>query len=364
MSLDAGSNPTGVNPFNGVSDVAKAESHFDNLWTAGAFNPDGKPDPAQGQAATASEPAQTPSETRVTPQPAPDPKAVVAEPEVAATEADEGPEYVNLEDYLQKANVAADSFYELPVTVKVDGKTSQVKLADVLRAYQTDAHVTQKSQALADQQRAFETQAQASKAQLDQQLTQAKALGDLAHQQLLAEFQGIDWNRMRTEDPARWAVANQDFQNRANAIQNHLGQVQAQQQQLQAEAQKQLPQRLAAERDKMLDAVPEWRDNTKFQAARSELSSYARNLGFSDAEISNIFDHRFMLVLRDASRYAQLQAQGSEAVKRVRAAPQMANPGARISRDPAAAARTQLKSQFSKNPRDQDAAARYFGTLA
>lgn len=363
MSLDAGSNPTGVNPFNGMSDSAKAETHFDNLWSAGAFNPDGKPDPAQGQTATVPEPAQTPSETRVAAQTAPDPAPIAAEPEVAA-EADEGPEYVNLEDYLQKANVAADSFYELPVTVKVDGKTSQVKLSDVLRAYQTDAHVTKKSQALADQQRAFETAAAQKQQALESQLGQAKALGDLAHQQLLAEFQGVDWNKLRTEDPARWAVANQDFQNRANSIQNHLAQVQAQQQQLATEAQKQLPQKLAAERDKMLDAVPEWRDNTKFQAARSELSSYARNRGFTDAEISNIFDHRMMLVLRDASQFAQLQAKGSEAAKRVRAAPQMANPGARISRDPAAAARAQLKSRFTKNPRDQDAAAGYFGTLA
>lgn len=364
MSLDAAPNPTGVNPFNGISDVAKAESHFDNLWSAGAFNPDGKPDPAQGQTATVTDPAQTHPPVSQAAQPTPDHDV---KPEVAAdatAEPDEGPEYVNLEDYLQKANVAADSFYELPVTVKVDGKTSQVKLSDVLRAYQTDQHVTQKSQALADQQRAFEAATAQKQQALETQLTQAKALGDLAHQQLLAEFQGVDWNRLRTEDPARWAVANQDFQNRANAIQNHLTQVQAQQQQIAQEAQKQLPQRLAAERDKMLDAVPEWRDQTKFQAARTELSSYARNRGFSDAEISNIFDHRFMLVLRDASQFAQLQAKGSTAAKIVRAAPQMANPGARISRDPVAAARTQAKSQFQKNPRDQDAAAKYFGTLA
>lgn len=352
-------NPMGVSSFTGVSDTAQAASHFDSLWQAGAFNPDGKPDPVQGQTAAA--------QTTQTPEPqtqtAPDP-VQAAEPVAEPVAAAEEPEYVNLEDYLQKASIAQDSFYELPVTIKVDGKASQVKLADVLKSYQQESHFTQKSQALADQQRAFEAQQQQKSQALESQLGQAKALGDLAHQQLLAEFQGVDWNKMRAEDPARWAVANQDFQNRANAIQNHLTQVQAQQQQLAQQSQAQIAQALPKEREKMLDAVPEWRDQTKFQAARTELSSYARNRGFSDAEISNIFDHRIMLVLHDASRFAQLQAKGSSAVQRVRAAPQMANPGARIQRDPQAAARTEAKSRFQKNPRDQDAAARYFGTLA
>lgn len=357
MTQATADNPTAVNSFNGVSDPVKAEAHFEGLWNSGAFNPDGKPDPKQGQTATAQAPVEAPPPSEV-PQSIPDPK----EP-VQAVE-DESPEYVNLEDYLQKANVAADSFYELPVTVKVDGKTSQVKLADVLKSYQMDAHVTQKSQALADQQRAFEAQAGQARQALENQLSQAKALGDLAHQQLLQEFQGVDWNRLRTEDPTRWAVANQDFQNRASAIQNHLTQVQTQQQQLQQESANKIQQALPQEREKMLDAIPEWRDTTKFQAARTELSSYARKVGFSDAEISTIFDHRMMLVLHDASRFAQLQAQGNQAAKRVRAAPQMATPGARVQRDPSTAARDQAKTQFQKHPRDQDIAARYFGTLS
>ena len=115
----------------------------------------------------------------------------------------------------------------------------------------------------------------------------------------------------------------------------------------------------------MFEARPEWRDDTQFQVARGEISTYAQKLGFTPAELSGIFDHRFMLVLHDAARFAALQAKSPEAVKRVRAAPQQANPGARISRDPKQVATQQAKERFSKSRgRDQDAAAAYFEHLA
>ena len=71
-----------------------------------------------------------------------------------------------------------------------------------------------------------------------------------------------------------------------------------------------------------------------------------------------------MLLLHDAARFAALQASSPQAVKRVRAAPQVATPGARITRDPKQVAIQQARERWKRNPKDTDAAAAVFEHLA
>lgn len=287
-----------------------------------------------------------------------------AEPAEAAPAQEAEPEYANLEDYLAKANLDKDSFYDLPARVRVDGKESDVPLKDILKAYQLEQHFQQKSISLAEKQKQWEAEQAQAKSQWQARLKDAETLGNMAHAQLLDEFKGIDWNSLRINNPTEWAVRNTEFQQRANAIQNHLAQVKAQQDQLAQEQEQTRVKQLQTEREKMYDARPDWRDAKVFDAARSEMQSYARSRGFTDAELSAIFDHRYMQVLHDAARYAALQAKAPEVAKRVRTAPKAATPGARITRDPRAVAAQQAKERFQKNPRDADAQAAYFDTLA
>ena len=303
-----------------------------------------------------------PPEAPAAAAPSPEPEAPTAEAE--ATEAAPEPEYANLEDYLTKSKLDRDSFMDLPARVKVDGQESDVPLKDILKAYQLEQHVQQKSISLAEKQKAWEAEQTQAKAQLKQYLDDAQTLGNLAHQQLLSEFQGIDWNNLRATNPTEWAVRNTEFQQRANAIQNHLAQIKQKQDVLAQEQEQARIKALATERDKMYEARPDWRDDKIFQAARSEMSSYARSKGFTDAELGSIYDHRYMQVLHDAARYAALQAKAPEVAKRVRTAPKAATPGARITRDPQAVAAQQIKERFMKNPRDADAQAAWAEVLA
>lgn len=357
MSLDTtGAGSTNQNPLGGAQST---EDRFESLWQGGAFD---SQDPKEAQQLREGRGQTTPSDSAA---PVIDPAKQVTATDPAAPQVDEGPDYANVEDYLQKAQIAPESFYELPVTVKVDGKTSQVPLKDVLKAYQLEQHVQAKSIQVSEAQRAWEAERTQAQQQLTQHLQSAQQLNTLARQQLLSEYQSIDWNKLRVEDPLKWSVLNTEFNQKASQLDQHLAQIQQHQQQQTLQAQQQQAAQLPKERERMLDARPEWRDDTQFQAARSEISQYAHKLGFTPAELGSIFDHRFMLVLHDAARFAALQAKSPEAVKRVRAAPQQANPGARISRDPKQVATQQAKERFTKSRgRDQDAAAAYFEHLA
>lgn len=330
-----------------------AEDRFGALWDAGAFNADGKPAPIQGQETPpVADKAAAPSSAL---SPAVEP-SVAAEPE--------GPEYTDLSDYLTKTGVEAESFYKMPVKVKLDGAEKAVPLSDVIKSYQQEADYTRKTQGLAEQRRAFESERQVAIDAYNQQLSQAQALGNLSRQQLLGEFQNIDWNKLRMDDPVKWSVMNADFNQRAAVIDRHLQQVaQAQQQQEAQRVQEFTEKTLPAEREKLLDARPEWRDESQFNAAKTSMMKAGRDLGFSEAELNQIYDHRYMVALDLASRYLALQASSPAAVKRVRTAPHVAQPGARQVRDPQQVARQQAKERFDKNRRDPQAQADYFGTL-
>lgn len=326
------------------------EDQFQSLFDAGAFEP-GTNELAQPEAET-SEPEGETEPAKVAPE------------KPAKVEAEEEPEYDSLEDYLAHAKLDPAAFQALPVTVKIDGETKLVPLSDVIKSYQLEGHVNNKSIELSNAQKQFETEREAAVNLYKQQLTQAQTLGQLAQAQLMGEFNQVNWGQLRQTDPVQWTALQLEFQNRSAAINQHLNEVAAAQTAQQQQLQQQQAALLPKERDKMLERVPEWRDPAKFDADRKTMSSYAKNLGFSDAELSSVFDHRYMQVLHDAAQFRALQASNPETLKRVRAAPQMARPGTRTQRDPQQVAKQKAIERFNTNPRDLDAQAALFETLA
>ena len=354
---DASSIPTGI---NGLSDESVAAAKFQSLWDTGAADSQNPNEAAQLQAERAAERTAAPAQP-ATAEPA---KPVQPAAEAVETPPAETPEYASLDDYLTKAQLDAASFYELPVTVKVGGKESQVKLAELLKSHQLESDYTQKTQQLAEQRRGFE-QAQAQQRQaMQEHLQRAEGLANIAYQQLMGEFQGVDWNQLRATDPTNWAVKAQEFQLKNAAIQQQLGTIQQQRQQLIAQS---LPQ----EREKMLQMVPEWQDPKNFESAREAISKYAPTRGITPAELGGLYDHRFMAILHDASRAAALQAELTQLkgqiagkVQQVRAAPPAPVVGARINRDPKVVAYQNARERLRANPRDEDAQAAAFDAIA
>lgn len=332
----------------GVTQAIASEDQFQSLFDKGAFDTPPPREEAKG------------TEDLATDQPEPEPK-VKAKAEPAE---DEGEEYDSLEDYLAAAKLDPTAFQSLNVTVKVDGESRKVPLSDVIKSFQLEGHVNNKSIELSNAQKQFEQEREAAIGLYRQQITNAKALGDLAQAQLMAEFQQINWTQLRQTDPVQWTVMQQDFNNRSAAINQHLREVAAAQQTQEQDLRNQQAALLPKERERMLETHPEWRDPAKFDTDRKAMSAYAKQLGFSDAELAAIHDHRYMQVLHEAAQYRALQASNPETLKRVRAAPQMARPGTRTQRDPSVVAKQKAIERFNANPRDLDAQTALFETLA
>lgn len=282
----------------------------------------------------------------------------------AAAQDDNTPAYASLSELLTAHKIDPESVMGLHVTAKIDGQEKQVPLSEVLKSYQLEGHVNNKSIELANQRTAFEQERQAIRTLAQQQLQQNQQLGNIAQQMLNHDFNRVDWNGLRANNPAEFAALQAEFQQRQQGIQQYMGQIQQQVQHEEQQRQQALQQSVAVESERLMNLRPEWRDQAAFAKDRQQMTQYARSLGFQDAELGQIFDHRYMLILHDAARYQALQAATPQALKQVRQAPQMVAPGSRTDVNPREAQRKSVVERLNRNPRDQDAQAAAFEFFA
>lgn len=334
---------------------APIEDQFQSLWDRGAFDTPAEPAEAQQSAA---EPA------KAEPPAEPEADAKAADKASAPPEEPEGKDYASLDEYLTEQKLDRDSFLSLPVSVKVDGVEQSVPLAEVVKGYQLSSAGYQRMSEIAQQRTQFQAEQQQVRQALGLRIQQTEALLKAAQEQLLGDYNAISpaqWAQLRAENPGEYAALQTQFSQRQQALQAQIQQVALAKQQEAQQAEHARLQALPAEREKLLAARPEWRDPAKLAAAQQSIVSAGRKLGFTDAELQSLIDHRHVLVLDLAAKQLQLQASQPGVMKRVRAAPKMAPATARNARDPKRDSINQALSAAAKSGfRDEHALAAAF----
>lgn len=218
-----------------------------------------------------------------------------AEPELEA-EADDAEEYVE-----DDGDYEVDEEEEQPETpryyIKVDGEEQEVTLDELRNGYQRQADYTRKSQALAEQRKAYEANLQAIQSEREQY---SQALEVMAAQQKneLAQYENIDWKTLKEDDPMEYMEKRLEFQEARDKIVR----VQQEQQRVAAEQQQRVQQQLSeimqTEFTKLKEALPSYADPSS--NLKNELRDYGLSLGFSQQDLDSISDHRVVLVLHKA----------------------------------------------------------------
>jgi len=111
-------------------------------------------------------------------------------------------------------------------------------------------------------------------------------------------------------------------------------------------------QTLQTERQKLLEAVPDWLDNSKLSKDWAELQAYESGFG---RDINQITNHRDLVNARKAMMYDRLMSQNLEA-KRDDPPPVVATPSPSI-QEKETTAEQQRKERLKKTGRRQDAQA-------
>jgi hypothetical protein len=209
--------------------------------------------------------------------------------------------------------------------VKASGEEVEVELDELIKGYQQGTDYTKKSQALAEQRKAVE----AERIHLEQVKQERQAY---AHKlQALDSFlsqqnKGVDLDVLKETDPIGYAVAVAEQNQREKQLAVVRQEQQRIAQQQQAEQQASLQSHLRQESEKLVGLIPELA-TPQGDAIRKQIRDYAKSVGWSDQELSSVYDSRAVVSLYKAMKYEQLQKSKPEVTKKLQAAPKMMRSG-------------------------------------
>ena len=215
------------------------------------------------------------------------------------SDAEEGEEFAAAEDG-SDSEPDPDAF----ITVKIDGKVEKVTVKEAAEGYQRQADYQRKTQALAEERKSLESvrnQTEAERAYYAQTVSQLKSqLESLAPQE-------PDWNRLHQEDPINFPIIEKqwrDYKANLQAVQQEEARLKTLAYQ---EEQSKLQMVVEEGRKFIVDKMPEWKDEAKWNSARGQLREYGKTVGYTDEELAMAYDPRAIIVLEKARRYDALQ---------------------------------------------------------
>lgn len=173
--------------------------------------------------------------------------------------------------------------------VKIDGKEIEITEEELLNGYQRQADYTRKTQELAEQRKSFEVQ----KTQELETLKSALAYYALPQvaEPKLEDFHGKPEEFMKAYNSWQQGKARQD---QAKQV-------------LEAITVEETQKTLQRETALLMDAIPEWKDESIRQAELSQMVEMATTrYGFTPEELKEATDHRLFVLLRDAARAKSL----------------------------------------------------------
>jgi hypothetical protein len=238
--------------------------------------------------------------------------------------------------------------------VKVDNEELEVDVDELIKGYSRTSDYTKKTQALAEQRKAIE--AEKSKVEEAARLRDQYAQRLQVIEQMLTQSPQEDLAALKETDPIGYAVkmAEQvEREKQLSAVRQERMQL-AQRQQ--AEQQQRLQSHLSQEAERLRAAIPDMADEVKGEVVRKEIKDFARSIGFSEQELSQVYDHRAVLTLYKAMQYDKLQKSKPATAKRVAEAPKTLRPGTTQQSNPDQDAVKKLKGQLKKTGKQRDAA--------
>ncbi len=239
--------------------------------------------------------------------------------------------------------------------VKASGEEIEVTLDDLIKGYQREADYTKKTQTLAEQRKQVEAERQV--------IEQAKTQRD-QYQERLAMIESAlktyapqeNLEALKETDPIGYAVKVAEQTQREKQLQAvQLERARIAQQQ-QAEQSQSLNSHLAAEAQKLAEAIPEYADEQKSVQVKKDIREYAKKIGWSDEELASVYDSRAVLTLYRAMQYEKLMGNKAGVTKKVNEAPKMLKPGVSRQTDVNAEQTKKAINQLKRTGNVRDAA--------
>lgn len=235
---------------------------------------------------------------------------VVEEAQIDDVEKAAGESTGTLAEYLgvPESHIIETDDGKVLVSVKVNGEISHVPMMDVIASYQLQKHVNGKSMQLSEQMKTLAADKAALYSESQNRLAVMEKMTEALEAQFAQQYQQVDWQRLRHENPAEFVALQKDYENLVAGL-NNAKQVTIQQRQQIEMMQEQrnaiaMDQYIGEQAVLVLQNIPEWVDPAVRQAETSSMRTFlASQYGFSDEELDSVVDARHVSIIRDAMAY-------------------------------------------------------------
>ena len=199
-----------------------------------------------------------------------------------------------------------DSTYK----VKVAGQELDVTLDELKNGYSRDADYRRKTEELSYDKKQFMSESEKQRQNYSSKLNEANQLLSVAQQQLQTEINSSDLERLYEEDPTEAAR----IEHRLRRKQEKLNQAM---EKTQSEQRKQFEGFLSDQKKQLASKMPEFSDPAKASQLASSMKTTLNNYGFNDQEISQVYDHRIVMLVNDAMKYRKMQNSKPNLAKKI-----------------------------------------------
>lgn len=190
---------------------------------------------------------------------------------------------------------------DLTIKVKVDGEEVEVTLAELRNGYSRTADYTRKATALANERKTLQAEVESIRNERAQYEQLLPALRMQLEQAAAAE---PDWDNLYEEDPIEAARLERHWRKSREEQAQKLQAIQAEQQRLQQENAKEQQRAMAAfieaERAKLPEVIPEWKNQETLVREVNDLRNWAVSQGLSEQEVNSLQQASHIAILRKA----------------------------------------------------------------
>ena len=185
--------------------------------------------------------------------------------------------------------------------VIVNGEKIDVDLEELKAGYQKDADYRRKTEEIAIEKRELKSEEDRLKKQYSTKMDDLNSLVVTLNAEINNDMNSKELDRLWEEDPTEAAKIDRRIQKRKNTIQEA-------QQKLREHQQTQFQEILREEQRKLHLRHPEIADPIKGATVKSNIVSYLSSKGFSNEDVSRIYDSRMFDVIMDGMNFQKAKA--------------------------------------------------------
>lgn len=270
--------------------------------------------------------------------------------EQAIEQSDVEEDYQDTDEYEEPEEEPATTY-----RVRVGKEEVDVPLDELLKGYSRTADYTKKTQEVAEARKMVESDRQRIQEASRLRDQYAERLG-VIEQMLSQTDKAEDLSALKENDPIGYAVRVAEQSEREKQLTAVRAERQKLAQSQQAEQGERLKAHLATEAAKLRDAIPDLSDDVKGEVVKRDIRDFAKSIGFSDQELTQVYDSRAVLTLYKAMQYDKLVKGKTDATKKVNQAPRMLRPGTSTPEARETENTKKMQQQLKKTGKKGDAA--------